>query len=665
MIRVSSFDIFDTCLTRTFAYPVDLFVEVGVVAKKNGWISITSRRFAELRGAAEETTRKRLPSREPTFAQIYEQLGVDLGIAPEMMEKIVNAELLIESQSLRPIDGTLHRIEEARRQGRRIMFLSDMYLPVRFLEELLRKFGFYRDGDFLLVSNDVGFHKGDGKLFQHAQSLLENPEVEWIHLGDSMFSDVEAPRRLGLGAEHFAPGALNRYELKVCPGLNFRHSPRTARTIPRIPEGEIWESRLGAAMRLARLAKPRELSPHESFIWDTASDIAGPLFYGYVKWILDQAGKRGLSRLYFIARDGQILLKIAGIIQSSGQNPIDCRYLYGSRRALLPASLQEIDAIHLQWILATTANLSVNNVFARLEIAPEKYRALLESSGFSQGSWNDALDSSQLKRLSGVLRAPDLSAEIKTIASAKREELLRYLRKEGFFEQGEVGVVDLGWRGSLAQALIEVCKHAPDAIKPGITGFHFALVNSPHLHKENFLGYVNALRPASLGEFLFYMQLLEAFAAADHGQVYGYRQGDPVLASSDNPAVSTWGLSALQGGILAFCRAYAAVDDSSYSADDYLRITLPVLKLFYEEPTRDEVEAWGAFPFSDQQVESSLVTLLPAWNKKQTMAALLTRDGRKRLWWVPALAKRERMKSVQFYYRLQKLWRTRLKPRSP
>ncbi len=678
MIRVSSFDVFDTCLTRIFAYPVDLFVEVGEVSLKNGWVTIDSREFAARRILAEHAARNSAPSREVSLAQIYRELGLNLGLAPKIILEIQNTELLIEGQSLQPISETRFRIAEARRQGRQILFLSDMYLPTLFLEGLLRKHEFYEDGDFLYISGEVGRHKGDGGLFQHARDLLKKDVTEWVHLGDNKNVDVMVPRRMGLQAEHFESGLLNRYELQICPGFRFRQKVERrllaitrldrlkiiSQRSPRIVLREKWKSHFVAAMRLARLAKPDNLDSQQKVIWDIGANVAGPLFYGYVKWMLNQAEEKKLSRLYFIARDGQILIKIAEIVQSFQNSSIDCRYLYGSRHAWLPASLDEIDASHLRWILAPTPSLCVQEVFSRLEISTEKHRQLLESSGFSEETWKKPIVAPLLKRLAAVLRNPVLSSEIKTMAKVKREGLLQYLRYEGFFEQTEIGLVDLGWRGSLQEALVRVCEKAPDPIKPQVSGFYLALVDSPHQNDEGFSGYINSLCPDSVGDFLFYMQLLEAFAVADHGQTRDYQDGLAILSSPGNPAASKWGLEALQGGILAFCRAYGALDNHGYRPEEYLDATLSSLKLFYEDPTLNEVKAWGSFPFSDQQVENNLEPLLPSWNRSQTRAALLTKDGRKRLWWAPALAKREGMNSLHLYYKLQKLWRTRLKSRA-
>lgn len=46
------------------------------------------------------------------------------------------------------------------------------------------------------------------------------------------------------------------------------------------------------------------------------ASLTGPLFFGYVHKLMGQAVADGVTCLYFLARDGQILLEIAKIIKS-------------------------------------------------------------------------------------------------------------------------------------------------------------------------------------------------------------------------------------------------------------------------------------------------------------------------------------------------------------
>ena len=62
--------------------------------------------------------------------------------------------------------------------------------------------------------------------------------------------------------------------------------------------------------------------------------IVGPVMFSYVEWIIDQAKKRNIDRLYFLARDGFLLYEIAKRICKAREIDIDCRYLYCSRQSL-------------------------------------------------------------------------------------------------------------------------------------------------------------------------------------------------------------------------------------------------------------------------------------------------------------------------------------------
>jgi FMN phosphatase YigB (HAD superfamily) len=290
MSPVSSFDVFDTCLTRTFAYPVDLFLELGEISAKNGWTTLTPKEFMACRIAAENTARQLSASGEIVFADIYRQLAAELKLDVEIASKIQNMELEVEDASIRPILETRYRVAHERQQGRQILFLSNMYQPVSFIEGLLRKHEFLQDGDVLHVSGEIGLSKRDGALFEYARELLKNNFADWIHVGDHPQSDVEAPRQLGITAEHFEPGLLNRYELEICPAIRLRHVIKSRfmafARLDRFSRGnsqshvrEKWQSRLGAAMRIARLSKPGGMSPRQKVFWDTGANVIGPLFY--------------------------------------------------------------------------------------------------------------------------------------------------------------------------------------------------------------------------------------------------------------------------------------------------------------------------------------------------------------------------------------------------
>ena len=56
------------------------------------------------------------------------------------------------------------------------------------------------------------------------------------------------------------------------------------------------------------------------------ASFAAPMLYSYVNWLLELSVKQGIKRLYFIARDGYILHKIADIIIHNKNLDITTKY---------------------------------------------------------------------------------------------------------------------------------------------------------------------------------------------------------------------------------------------------------------------------------------------------------------------------------------------------
>ena len=114
-----------------------------------------------------------------------------------------------------------------------------------------------------------------------------------------------------------------------------------------------------------------------------ASGVSGPLMTGYVLWCLNKTKELGLKRLYFLSRDGQILLKIAKILNKELKYNIELKYFYASRQALLFSAIQEINQEALEWILAPTSFLTLKIVFNRINIKLEDISVILKEYGFS------------------------------------------------------------------------------------------------------------------------------------------------------------------------------------------------------------------------------------------------------------------------------------------
>ena len=89
----------------------------------------------------------------------------------------------------------------------------------------------------------------------------------------------------------------------------------------------------------------------QEFMHNYGKDIVGPVMLEYTRWIISESQKKGIKKLYFLARDGYLLSKIAKMIVEKQGLDIDCRYLYCSRASLRMPSYHIIDENEMYDIL--------------------------------------------------------------------------------------------------------------------------------------------------------------------------------------------------------------------------------------------------------------------------------------------------------------------------
>lgn len=186
---VISFDIFDTAIYRKVDMPNDVFT---IMAMEIGHGD-----FVNVRKTAENVARERKEAlkgtREVTLAEIYDVLEEDYGINRSIMEQEIDLELMLST--INPYIFQVYK--ELLKEGKRILFTSDMYLPQQIIEEILQKNG-YTKYERLYLSNSYGLRKGDGTLQKII--LRDYADKKIVHIGDSQIGDVAQSIHVGMDA---------------------------------------------------------------------------------------------------------------------------------------------------------------------------------------------------------------------------------------------------------------------------------------------------------------------------------------------------------------------------------------------------------------------------------------------------------------------------------
>ena len=628
--QLRSFDVFDTLITRLWALPQDLFIALGEQARQGGWVTLEAGEFARQRADAESAARRSVPGAEVNLEEIYAELGRRHAWPPPTLQRLMSKELELELDCSRPIPSGVRKLTQAREAGHHVAFLSDTYLPQPFVQQLLRQAGVWREGDLLWVSQAHRCSKASSKLFIHVREQLE-VRSGWIHAGDNAHSDVSVPRGLGIAAQELADGRLNRFET-----LARRAGATTGAKV-------FGPSTLAGAMRAARLHNTLADDRHNT-IWDVSTGVVGPLLFGFVQWCLQSARKRGLTRLYFVARDGQIMQRIAQRIAQRWSYDIECRYLMGSRQAWHPAGMTHLGEEELAWILPPTKFLSVQQAFERLGLDLADHADALKAHGLALDDASSNLDAAERQRLRECLLERSVARAAEARSADRRRILLLYLQQEGLLQDDAFAIVDIGWSGNLQNSLARVLKLSGRGSSE-LTGFYFGLLGQGHstrsitaLPGQTKLDYWTTFAAPNDPLWRQNLALFECFTAADHGSVMGFTHAaghaTPLLVSEKNERALQWGLSTLQQGALAFTDCWLEnAHSTAMGQPEFFQATRAVLDEFYEHPTAAEARVWGAFSYSDGQTEAAFEQFVPVWRPSQTLAALLDPLKRPSYWW--------------------------------
>lgn len=569
----ASFDVFDTVLTRAVGDHGALPLLLGRRLRRRGIIAVTPEVFAELRRHAEQRA-KREGQGDPRLDRIATELARSLGgqVGPEVLEE---EETALERLLSRTAPAGVALVERIRPAN--VAFLSDTTLPTREVVALLSAAGVWREGDVCLCSSETGTSKAAGTMFVQAATELEARPAELTHHGDHPRSDVRNARLSGWNVRYVGDAAPNRFE-----AILNRHQSASGGL----------SSVFAGASRIAR-TRHRAGDPRQDALASVAAGVMAPTLTAWVLWTIRRARETGCTRIYYMSRDGQVLVDIARGLEQKLQTGIDHRYLYGGRHA--STSLRSLDAS-----------------FSLHDLRDEEIAELLPEHLRDREKWDRLMYGDQ-DELRGLLQTPRAQELLAAGTERARQLLIDYLRQEGWDEEGRYALVDVGWRGRIPAALASTLadselsmpdlllyfgleKGALDRMPPELASH----LQAYHFDRSRDEGYVAALPGLQV--------MVEMFCVADHAPVTGYtRTPDgrvgPVIDGAFTEAVD-WGLPHVRRVVDEFVSALVLDDDLVDPWTDLRPAVDELLREFWTSPTPDEVDAWGAFPVASDEVHS-------------------------------------------------------------
>ena len=191
-IDVVSFDIFDTLLVRPVMNPKDVFYLIAQKLDEKLGID-----FLSMRWNAEDSLADSYATLEDIYSYIKENFKLDESVCNLLMAEEVHC----ERQLLQARADVKKIYQSAVNSGKKIIAVSDMYLPSTILKEFLWEKGFNKI-DTVYVSCEHKARKDSGKLFDIVLADEKVAAERIVHVGDNIRSDYELPLQAGIFAIH-------------------------------------------------------------------------------------------------------------------------------------------------------------------------------------------------------------------------------------------------------------------------------------------------------------------------------------------------------------------------------------------------------------------------------------------------------------------------------
>lgn len=524
-----SFDVFETLVTRIVATPSGIF---SIIQKRlandpdYSRIPLFAREnFFQLRTGSERMARYCIQKKgveDVTLDEIYEYMRLTGDVSEEDEQRLKELELRTEIDCSLGIARNIEKVKALISSGERVILISDMYLPSETIREILVKADPVFEKIPIYVSNEYRKIKSTTNLFQIVKAREKVRYDEWIHIGNSIKGDFTAPGKLGIDARLYEyPGLLPAEEELI--------------------RGHFDDPLIQAVVGTSRNARTGRTLQYDAFSIGTA--FGGPILTSYVEWIINEAVVKKIKRLYFIARDGFILQKIADRIIRDKQYGIETKYIYGSRKAWRMPALSEDDhdieeLLNWSHINSLDAYSKLAEVFQisedeLLQFIPDDYKKLTHFSGVMQ------------KKVLEHLYTDDFWEFLVEKYAANRELTLEYLRQNIDTSDGNFAFVELSGSGYTQVCLASLIATFYD--EP-IRSFYFKMDKMQKNDKCIFYTFY----PSRLRQHI----VIEVLCHAPHGQTVGYEikggRIDPVIETYEEESLQEHGVTEYIDGILAF-----------------------------------------------------------------------------------------------------------------
>lgn len=331
--------------------------------------------------------------------------------------------------------------------------------------------------------------------------------------------------------------------------------------------------------------------PGKNIYFQYGFEVLGPLLFGFCMWLHKTVKEQNLDHLFFLSRDGYLLLNAYKILYSAAEIPIS--YLYISRKAAREAQIcLNADLSEVRKLFPQNAYVKCREFCMYLNIEDDKSIHILKECGLTEDTRflpKDLLCDSRLRNFYEQVKPRVVKNSGKTYS-----EMLQYLHQNDFC--GKVGIVDIGWRGTIQDCLQTILQSDVES-QCEIIGCYLGL-SSEVAGQKNKLSFIAPEEEPQEFDAGF----VEYPFLAPEGSLLGYSNEPdhtikPVLADYEYDKESHNIAKNMQDGALYFVKCAKESMDEKFTWD--AGFSYANLKRLSKHPTLKEVNIFGNLAYYD------------------------------------------------------------------
>lgn len=345
-----------------------------------------------------------------------------------------------------------------------------------------------------------------------------------------------------------------------------------------------------------------------------------PALVNFTIWILINAKKNKIKRLYFLSRDGYLMYQAARSLSYKMGISVECRYLYCSRFSLRMPMFHKDFRQALEYLCSKGIDVSVIKVLRRAGLSNREIKNVIEELKIPYNIYEPITGKMLYELKNKLMQCPIFLKYLENHSKESARMFYGYLRQEGLLEEIPMAVVDSGWTGSMQKLLDDACLLFGKNRR--LEGFYWGLYETPKgTIRSKYHCYYFSPEKNLVEKVFFSNCLFEAVFTAPHGMVTGYRKEGcfrpccKEMVTEENNIIGQ-----LEKYLEEFITAYLQCSGGENLGKQAIKSKKILKKLFRVlmcMPTEEEASVFGNLLFSDDVTDEGKTLLANPLTEKE------------------------------------------------